>query len=92
MRNDPPGTNDLTLEAAGRIAAEAVCAEYGLSFEELTHYYLRGQFITEETVQNAPKWWFNLVLQSTNECRYTIGITSPEGEVEHLGGPGDGNG
>ena len=82
----------MSITDAGCIAAEAICAEYGLSYAELPNYYLRGEYLTEETVENVPKWWFDLVIQSTDECRYTVGISLPEGIVEHISGPGDGNG
>lgn len=90
--NASPNEASMSITDAGCIAAEAICAEYGLSYAELPNYYLRGEYITEETVENVPKWWFNLVIQSTNECRYTVGISLPEGIVEHISGPGDGNG
>ena len=87
-----PGADDISMTEAGRIALEAVSREYGISWEELPNYKLHASFLTEDTVENTPKWWFNLVIRSTGECRYTIGVTSPQGEVEHLSGPGDGNG
>ncbi len=90
--NAPPEEASMTITDAGRIAAEAICQKYGISYKELPNYYLRGEYITEEGVENVPKWWFNLVIRSTHECRYTVGISLPEGVVEYIGGPGDGNG
>ena len=90
--NTPPTEADMTMDEAGRIAMEAVCAEFGLSYADLPNYTLVGTFLSEPTVENNPKWWFNLHIQSSGECRYTIGVTSPEGEVVDLVGPGGGNG
>ncbi|MBE5801405.1 MAG: M56 family metallopeptidase [Clostridiales bacterium] len=87
-----PQDTDLTITDAGRIAVHAVCDKYGLSYTQLPNYYLRGSFLVDPNVENTPKWWFNLVIRSTGECRYTIGVSSPEGEVVDLSGPGDGNG
>lgn len=90
--NTPPTDNDLTIDEAGRIAVVAVCEEFGLSYKDLPNYTLVGSFLTEPGVENNPKWWFNLHMESTGECRYTIGISSPDGEVVDLAGPGEGNG
>ena len=90
--NDPPTDSDIPMDDAGRIAVEAVCEEFGLTYAELPNYILVGSFLSEPQVDNNPKWWFNLHIQSTGECRYTIGVTSPGGEVVDLVGPGGGNG
>ena len=90
--NTPPTEADMTMDEAGRIAMEAVCAEFGLSYADLPNYTLVGTFLSEPQVENSPKWWFNLHIGSSGECRYTIGVTSPEGKVVDLVGPGGGNG
>lgn len=90
--NDPPTDSDIPMDEAGRIAVEAVCEEFGLLYADLPNYTLVGSFLSEPQVDNNPKWWFNLHIQSTGECRYTIGVTSPGGEVVDLVGPGGGNG
>ena len=83
---------DIALPDASKIASEAICKRYGLTFEDLSHYVISGQFSSYPDDQGVRKWWINFNLQSTGEYRYGVDVSATDGEVLGVFGPGDGNG
>jgi hypothetical protein len=90
--NGSPTAADVALPEAAKTASEAVCKQYGLTFEELSHYVISGQFSSYPEDRGARKWWINFNLQSTGEYRYGVDVSATDGQVLDICGPGDGNG
>ncbi|MBR4067824.1 MAG: M56 family metallopeptidase [Clostridia bacterium] len=90
--NGSPTAADVALPEAAKTASEAVCKQYGLTFEDLSHYVISGQFSGYPENQGARKWWINFNLQSTGEYRYGVDVSATDGQVVDICGPGDGNG
>lgn len=90
--NGSPTAADMALPEAVKLASVAVCNRYGLTFEDLSHYVISGQFSSYPEDQGVRKWWINFNLQSTGEYRYGVDVSATDGEILGIFGPGDGIG